>query len=112
VKQFKFGDVCLLKFPFTDAVQAKKRPAVLLSADSDGDGVFLRITTQLVSEDNSVILKSWQECGLLAPSCVKVNKFATLNLDLIERKLGALTESDSQNLYHALQDWLSQLHPN
>ncbi len=110
MKPLKFGDVCLLKFPFTDGVQAKKRPAVLLSADSDGDGVFLRITTQLDSGDSSVILKSWQECGLLAPSCIKVNKFATLHLDLVERKLGSLSEEDSNNLYEALQAWARQLH--
>lgn len=103
-----FGDICLIKFPFSDALNAKKRPAVLLSTDTDGDAIFLRITTQLDSHE-SLVIENWRECGLLAPSCIKVRKFATLNLDLVDRRLGRLTIQDMNALLNSLEGWLAGL---
>jgi mRNA interferase MazF len=105
---YGFGDICLIRFPFTDGISAKKRPALLLSTDADGDGVFLRVTTQL-DGDASLIIGNWRECGLLAPSCIRVNKIATLSLNLVDRHLGRLSELDTSALLISLEAWLKQL---
>ncbi|GAB4426982.1 MAG: hypothetical protein OHK0011_08700 [Turneriella sp.] len=104
----RFGDICLIKFPFTDGINAKKRPAVLLSTDSDGDGIFLRVTTQL-DGDASLIIENWDQCGLLAPSCIRTEKFAALSLSLVDRQLGHLSEPDLAALLISLEAWLQRL---
>lgn len=106
----RFGDICLIKFPFTDGINAKKRPAVLLSTDADGDAVFLRVTTQLAG-DASLIIQDWRECGLLASSCIRMSKFATLSLNLVDRQLGRLSQRDMAALLISLDTWLQLLNP-
>lgn len=106
---FSFGDICLIQFPFTDGIQAKKRPAILLSTDPEGDAVFLRVTTKLSTDDGNIIIEDWRECGLLAPSCIKTNKFATLSLRLVDRKLGVLLERDKAILLDAIDAWRQKL---
>lgn len=106
---FSFGDICLIRFPFTDAIGVKKRPALLLATDAEGDGIFLRITTKLGHSEKEVSIEKWRESGLLAPSCIRTGKFATLNLSLIEKKLGSLAEDDRAALLAALAAWVEHL---
>lgn len=41
------GDIVLVRYPYSDGVGAKKRPALVVSAlDSYGDAVLMGITTQ------------------------------------------------------------------
>ena len=43
---YRFGDVVLLDYPFTDGVGSKRRPGLVLIPENDGDILFARITSQ------------------------------------------------------------------
>ena len=83
---FEFGDVVLVRFPFTNQVTSKQRPAVIISkaayALSRPDVVLMAITSQLHTPQNfaDTLLSDWHDANLLKPSVVKP-VWATLEQD-------------------------------
>jgi len=94
MNRYAAGDLLLLSFPFTDVTAAKRRPALVLIDLGDDDIVVARVTSQLAHTSFDVGLVDWQREGLLFPSVVRVHKVATLEKQLVERKLGKLTRRD------------------
>jgi mRNA interferase MazF len=70
---YEFGDVILVRFPFTNQVDTKQRPAVVVSNRSYNgmrpDVVAMAITS--VIEAAEVPVAGWQAAGLLKPSIFK-----------------------------------------
>ena len=58
---FAFGDIVLLKFPFTDGNSFKKRPALVINDFNDGDIIVCRITSKIYNTDNDVLLDEWEK---------------------------------------------------
>jgi mRNA interferase MazF len=104
---FEFGDVLLVPFPFTNQAVSKQRPAVIVSTAAYNrakpDVVVMAITSQFRSAPTlgEVWLGQWQAGGLLKPSAVKP-VFATLEQNLIIRKLGTLSAADQAALKTAI----------
>lgn len=90
------GTVVLLTFPFSDAVRAKQRPALVLLDTGDDDIVVARITSQQVKGEFDVASQSWREAGLLLPPTVRLHKVATLEKVLVKQPLGQLTKEDKE----------------
>jgi len=88
------GDILLLKFPFSNEEDAKRRPALVVLDVGDDDVLVARITTRDSKTEYDVALKQWKEAGLKAPSVVRLHKLATLEKSLVERKLGSLAAED------------------
>ncbi len=109
---FEFGDVVLVPFPFTSQTASKKRPAVVVSSSlynqSRPDVVVMAITSQLRpgSPADELWVKEWQAVGLLKPSVIKP-VFATLEQNLVIRRLGALTGEDQSHLRKKIGSLLS-----
>ncbi len=86
------GDIVLINFPFTDFSGSKLRPALVLIADKE-DVTVAFITTNLKEVGSSDFrLNVNQNNGLKKESLLKLNKIATINLDLVMGKIGNLTE--------------------
>ncbi|EKV01316.1 growth inhibitor [Leptolyngbya sp. PCC 7375] len=74
---YKFGDVVLVPFPFTNQVASKKRPAVIVSSDGYNqrhiDIVLMAITSQTsaTAYADNVVIQDWKSAGLLKPSVIK-----------------------------------------
>lgn len=107
VEALGFGDIVLVRFPFTDQSATKRRPAVVVSSLDYGlsrpDVVVMAVTSQLRSGASfaEVSLADWRAAGLLKPSAVKP-VIATLERGLVTRKLGSLSVSDQAALRHAM----------
>lgn len=103
-----FGDIVLVPFPFTDQTASKQRPAVVIStADYNSarpDIILMAVTSQLRASAayGEVWLAQWQDAGLLKPSAVKP-VVATLEQNLVLRRLGALGVVDAQTLRAAIE---------
>lgn len=95
----EFGDVILVKFPFTNLTSAKQRPAVIVSGSAYNsnrrDVVILAITSQLssIADFAHGQITDWRAAGLLKPSLFKPI-LATIEQSLIIKKLGSLAETD------------------
>ncbi len=90
----QFGDILLLSFPFTNNVGSKRRPALVLLDTNDGDVLVARVTTQISRTEFDATLADWKQAGLLDVSVVRLDKLATLERTLVERRVGALTPQD------------------
>lgn len=104
---YEFGDVVLVRFPFTNQTAFKQRPAVVISNRAYNiarpDAVIMAITSQLHSPSGlgEVWISQWQAANLLKPSAVKP-VFATLEQSLILKRLGILHPSDQAALRQAI----------
>jgi mRNA interferase MazF len=109
---FEFGDVVLVPFPFTSQTASKKRPAVVVSSSSYNlsrpDVVVMAITSQFRpgSPADELWVTEWHAAGLLKPSVIKP-VFATLEQNLVIRRLGVLASEDQSQLRKAISRLLS-----
>ena len=90
MNKFNFGDIILLKFPFTDLGTFKKRPALVIQDSGDGDFIVCRITSQLYDSYFDSYIENWKEAGLLLPSVIRIHKIMTLQKNLAETRIGKL----------------------
>jgi mRNA interferase MazF len=108
---YDFGDVVLVRFPFTNQSAFKQRPAVVISNVAYNvarpDGVIMAITSQLHSPSGlgEVWITQWQAANLLKPSAIKP-VLATVEQSLILKRLGALQTSDQSALRQAIDSIL------
>jgi mRNA interferase MazF len=104
---YEFGEVVLVRFPFTSQTAFKQRPAVVISNTAYNtarpDAVIMAITSQLHSPSSwgEVRIVQWQAANLLKPSAIKP-VFATLEQILILKRLGMLHLSDQSALRQAI----------
>jgi len=98
---FKFGDIVLVTFPFTDQVRSKKRPALVVSSDAynqhRADVILMAVTSQVRRTPGfgDVVVQNWQAAGLLKPSAIKPVIF-TAEKRIILKRLGRLKAKDER----------------
>jgi mRNA interferase MazF len=93
MNKLKFGDVVLLKFPFSDGKTFKRRPALIINDFNDGDVIVCRITSQIYTTENDILINNWQKSGLKLPSVIRVHKLATLEKEIVELIMGRIDEA-------------------
>jgi mRNA interferase MazF len=104
---YKFGDIVLVPFPFTDQSAVKRRPAVVISSQAyhraRPDIVIMAVTSQQPQtlSVGEVQVQDWREAGLIKPSVLKP-VVTTIDPGLIQKKLGQLTAADQALLRQAL----------
>ena len=89
-----FGEIVLLEFPYTDMEGHKQRPAVVLKDTNDNDAIFLRITSKSRAEKFELKINEWKQAGLLKPSVIRIHKIASLQTNLVVKKIGKLNKED------------------
>lgn len=100
---YRFGEIVLVPFPFTDQSQSKRSPAVVVSSTAynlaRADLVLMAITSQVSAHNrpDEIEIMEWQKAGLLKPSVIKP-VFTTIEKDLILRRMGMLETEDQKNL--------------
>lgn len=90
---YQSGEIVLLSFPFADTTGTRRRPALVLVDTGDEDVVVARVTSQQLRAAFDVEIIDWQLAGLMLPSVVRLDKVATLERRLVERRLGRLSTS-------------------
>jgi mRNA interferase MazF len=109
---YDFGDIVLVRFPFTNLASSKQRPAVVVSNraynTAKPDIVIMAITSQLHPAVGlgEVLISGWQTASLLKPSAIKP-VFATVERSLILKRLGTLNPQDQQALRAAMASVLA-----
>lgn len=89
----KKGDIVLVPFPFSDLTGNKLRPAVVLCTSlHDISLCFISTQFQWKGSFDFEIIPS-KKNGLKKNSIVRIDKFATIDKDLVLGKLGTLEKS-------------------
>jgi mRNA interferase MazF len=96
----KPGDVVLVKFPFTQLLTTKKRPALVMQVASHSPKIKLLTVAMITSRvegmrlPGDVVLENWKKPELLHPSLVRLCKMATVDQELIIKTMGRLSPTD------------------
>ena len=93
MEKYSFGDIVLLRFPFTDGQSFKRRPALVINDTNDGDIVVCRVTSQIYKTKFDVKVDHWKKSGLKLPSVIRIHKIATLEKEMVEIVMGKIDES-------------------
>ena len=101
------SEIILLRYPFSNLVGTKIRPAIVVNAPHISKDVIIvpltsRVTSLLAGE---FILQDWQPAGLNVPSAVKRGLY-TVEESLIVKTVGWLSVTDEQSLENSLRNWL------
>jgi mRNA interferase MazF len=105
---FRFGDIVLVPFPFTDQTAIKKRPAIVVSSQDYNrhrpDIILMAVTSQTGSADfyGDMAVRQWQKAGLLKPSVVKPI-CTTIEKKLVLKTLGRLVQEERAVLNKTMQ---------
>ena len=84
---YKFGDIVLVEIPFTDSVQVKLRPALVLFEELDNV-----VVAGITSNRNMQGILIKKEEGLIADSVIKINYIFTVAKAKIKRPVVSLSE--------------------
>jgi mRNA interferase MazF len=86
------GDVVVVPFPFSDLTQAKRRPALVISALEGDDLILCQITSQYIRDNYAVSLtdKDFQTGSLKQPSNVRPNRLSTADNHIVLYRVGSL----------------------
>ena len=110
------GDVILISFPFTDLTSMKVRPTIVISSDllnrSSQDITVSFISSVIPSQIEStdfLITSSesdFQITGLKKNSVFKMAKIVTLSKNLVQRKIGKVSDRIKRELDNRLKEAL------
>jgi mRNA interferase MazF len=88
--RFTQGDLLLVTLVFSDGSGAKRRPVMVVYDSGDEDLLVAPVTSHPLRSIRDVALARWQEAGLRLPSCVRLEKLATVAKSTMIRSLGKL----------------------
>ena len=102
------GDVVLVRFPFTDLITAKLRPAVVLATHGDDltiVGIFS--SPPQPSRQTWIVLSSeertFSQTGLKITSVIKAERIAVIEQSVAVRKLGSLSTLQMDKVKRAVK---------
>ena len=103
---FKPFDVLVVPFPFTDSAAVKRRPALVLSAETFNDRAGHLVLAMITSRENrgwplDANIADLRAAGLSHPSVVRMKLF-THDERFVLRRAGALTAPDRAAARRAL----------
>jgi mRNA interferase MazF len=101
LKTYKQFDIVAIPFPFSDKLEQKKRPALVISSPQFNSSSEHLVTVMITSAKHSswpldTIIKNTQEAGL-STSCLIRMKFFTVDKSLVLRTVGCLSNEDLKN---------------
>lgn len=105
---YSFGDVVLVRFPFTNQQGSKRRPAVVISSQAYNrqkpDVILAAITSQIRTplSFGEALIQDWQKAGLFKSSVLKP-VIVTVEKSMLAQTLGQLNQADQQALRNMIR---------
>ena len=107
---FVKGDVVVVPFPFSDLINAKRRPALVLAELPKNDLILCLITSQAANDNYTTIIENndFETGSLSKTSYAKSNRIFTANEQLIAYKAGKLRREKTNEVIAKLIAMLQQ----
>lgn len=107
MNNYSKNDVILVRYPFSDLLVSKVRPAVIVSVPHISEDFFIvpltSKTTRLLAGEFGLV--NWKEAGLNIATAVKRGLY-TIKQNIIIKKVGNLSTSDADKLKASICNWL------
>lgn len=109
------GQIVLFRFPQTDLIQGKLRPALLLGKlpGPYDDWLICMISSQTqhcVQEFDEIVQENapdFAASGLKAPSVIRVGRLAVVEGEVLLGAIGEISSERLQRIKRRLADWLT-----
>lgn len=104
------NEIILVRYPFSDLMGTKVRPAIVVNDPHPSQDVFIvPLTSRTIPLlSGEFILADWAAAGLNVPSAVKRGLY-TLHQKLILKRVGSLVPNDAAQIERSLRQWLGLL---
>ena len=88
------GDIIVLEFPFSNLVQFKRRPALIIKIPKGGDLIVSQITGKSQEPSLEVLInkKDFRDGELKIDSYLRLDKIFSLERSLVKYKIGSLKQ--------------------
>lgn len=100
--RFVKGDVVVVPFPFSNLTQAKRRPALVMSALEGNDAILCQITIKTVRDQYAI-----GSGGLKQNSNIRPNKVFIADCHIILYRVGHLREGKLAEVIERIIDILN-----
>lgn len=92
MERFVKGDIIIIDFPFSNLMQVKRRPALIIKVPRGEDVIICQITAESQEKDVEISLKNneFVKGGLRRDSYVRIDKITTIRRTRIKYKIGSL----------------------
>jgi mRNA interferase MazF len=89
---FVNGDVIILEFPFSNLIQTKRRPALIIKVPKGEDIIICQITakSQEKSVEVPIIKKDFSKGELKRDSYIRIDKITTIKRTRVKYRVGSL----------------------
>lgn len=109
--KYKYGDIVIVEFPYSESNLTKKRPALVISSNNYNNKrkeILIAAITSNIKRGlyGDTKIKNWQEAGLKFSSLV-TGIVQTVRQRMINRKLGVFSKKDMQNVESNLKKIVS-----
>lgn len=96
-------DIALVNFPFTNLVEIKKRPALVINSLEGDNAIFCQITTKRRSLQKYEVVLRKQDCGgdIRFDSYIYLDMTFTLHKSLVHRKLGEIKNPEIKSIINS-----------
>ena len=107
--ELSVGDVVFVNFPFSNLINSKLRPAVLIADVSNEDWVLCQITSKAYSDVNSIELNdsNFDIGSLNITSYIRAGKTFTAHKSIINKQVGKLNISTRQLVINNIVNLIS-----
>ncbi|MFH1012615.1 MAG: type II toxin-antitoxin system PemK/MazF family toxin [Candidatus Peregrinibacteria bacterium] len=107
-KCYKKGEIVFVNFPYTNFIEFKVRPALVLRNQYDDDVLLLPISTTVNLQRHDLVIKEPHYAGkaLTVESAVRIGKMTNVESDLIIKKFGQLKPEFFKQVQKAVIDYL------
>ena len=104
------GAVVFVRFPFSDLIQYKKRPALVLADVGRGDLLLCQITSQPYTDKQVIVLKqdSFISGNLIKVSYVRPGKIFTANISIVEKIVAQVKPETRQAVIDRITELLNR----
>lgn len=91
---FVKGDVIIIEFPFSNLMQAKRRPALVIKVPKGDDTIVCQITGKSYEKSVEILLKNedFRQGSLKKDSYIRIYKISSIEKSLIKYKAGSLKQ--------------------
>jgi mRNA interferase MazF len=102
----KAGEFWVAEIKYTNGIDSKKRPALVLWVDGR-DAIVAAVTSAPPRTNTDVLLSQWAESGLKVASTVRLARLDCLEQSLFRKKIGQLSEDDAMRLKKVWKESIS-----
>ena len=102
---FVKGEVVVLEFPFSNLIEAKKRPTLIIKVPKGDDLIVCQITGRSYEESVEIPInrEDFQKGKLKVESYIRIDKIFSVERSLIEYKIGSLKQKKFNEILDKLR---------